>query len=459
MIVSCKKTSVSPKEKHEPGVSQKDFQRIQEEGRLVALLDNSSTSYFLYKGNPMGFEYDLLREFCNDYNLELQVKVVSNMDQILSLLEHRKGDVAAANLTVTADRMHQVNFTAPILYTKQVLIQRKLMKSEMVMEPTQLDDKIVHVRKQSSFYKRLRNLAQETGNDIIIRTVPGNKSVEDLAYMVSTGDIDYTVADDNVAKILDNYYNNLYIGTELSTKQKIAWAVRKESTMLRDTLSAWINSFRKTKKFKAIYARYFKSKGSFSNRIESEYYADVSGKISPYDDLIQKYSKTIGWDWKLLASLIYQESHFNPHARSMGGAFGLMQLMPATARQFGIDTNAGVAAQIKTGCKLLGVLDKRLSDLVPDSVERVKYVMAAYNAGLGHVLDAYRLTEKYDGDPTKWENVSRFIELKTKPKYYTDPVVKSGYCRCYITAKYVREIMHRYQHYENLVNEDVLALN
>lgn len=455
LIVFGCTTSQEP-ERESPVVI-RDFEEIKESGKLIALIDNSSTSYFLYKGNPMGFEYDLLRLFCKEHELQLEIHIVKNLDQILGLLSHGKGDIAAANLTITGERLEEVDFCSPVLLTKQVLVQRKEQKKDLVRDPLDLANKTVHVRRRSSFYDRLKHLSDETGVPFEIVTTNGGQTVEELCEAVSTGEIDYTVADQNVAKILPAYFTNLDVKMELSTRQLIGWAVPKEAPTLRDTLTNWVTEFRKTRKFKAIYAKYFHSKGSFKKRMSNELYTDLSGKISPYDDHIKKYAQQIGWDWRMLASLMYQESKFNPHARSMGGAFGIMQMMPATARQFRVDSVSGVEAQIYAGTRLLHVLNKRWEDKIPDPEERLKYVMASYNAGLGHILDAYRLAEKYGDDPTRWESISKYVLGKSKPEYYRDEVVKSGYCKCYITVKYVDEIMTRYEHYKN--HTDLIAEN
>jgi membrane-bound lytic murein transglycosylase F len=156
--------------------------------------------------------------------------------------------------------------------------------------------------------------------------------------------------------------------------------------------------------------------------------------------------------------MIYQESRFNPEATSWAGAFGLMQLMPGTAENYGITNESSPRAQVKAGVKLIQWLDERFREDITDDNERIKFVLASYNIGYGHIQDARRLAEKYGADPDRWSgNVEEWLLKKSDPKYYTDPVVKYGYARGIETFNYVKEVMQRYEHYKNIINSDVIA--
>ena len=180
-----------------------------------------------------------------------------------------------------------------------------------------------------------------------------------------------------------------------------------------------------------------------------------SGKVSRYDEYIKKYSEEIGWDWRLLASLIYQESRFSPEVKSWAGAYGLMQLMPITAKRFGVNAKSTPEKQIEAGVEFIKWLDKRFEKQgIKDRNERTKFVLASYNVGLGHILDAQRLAKKNGKNPNVWENnVDEYVLKKSNPKFYKDPVVKYGYCRGSETYTYVYEILDRYEHYKNIIPE------
>lgn len=440
-----------------------DLAEIKKRGTLRALIDYSSTSYFVYKGQPMGYEYELLETFANHIDVDLEVIPVKDMDEIISLLNSFQGDIIAANWTVTKERSKEVRFTQLNNTTEQVLIQRKpeghehmskkKLNKALITNIVDLGGKEIYVRRNSSFYSRLNNLSDEIGEEINIKTTKGATTTEMLIEQVAKGEIDYTIADKNIARINTSFHNNIDASLAVSLKQRVSWAVRKSSTQLADTIDAWLTEYKKTSEFKYIYNKYFKNQYSYRNRVVSDFYSAKSGIISPFDDVIKEKSQIINWDWRLIASMIYQESQFDSTAVSWAGASGLMQLMPTTAARFGLDSTATNADQIGAGMQYLKYLDNELQEKVIDPSERKKFILAAYNVGLGHIWDAMRLAEKYDLDPTIWDgNVDIMLKNKSKPKYYKDPVVRHGYCRGREPYYYVKQVLERFKHYENVMD-------
>lgn len=465
ILFSCHSPSDSPTEEQsrvitEPQVA-RDFEEIKESGVLRAITVYSSTSYFLYRGEPMGFEYELLERFAESQGLELETVIAEDIDDLFNLLNRGEGDVIAHGLTITKPRRELVDFTRHHFTTYQTLVQRKpdgwrnmkvhQIEDRLISDPIDLIGKVVHVRQRSSYYQRLENLSEELGDDIYIETVPGNLSTSEIIRMVADGDINYTVSDHNIAAINQGYYRNLDVGTRLSSNQRIAWAVRKNSPQLQQMLDCWIEAGKKTAEYHVIYNKYFKNKRSYRRRIESDLYSKNSGKISRYDSLIKAYSDNLGWDWRLTASLVYQESRFDPSERSWAGAKGLMQIMPATARELGVSNPADPRQSIRGGTRYLKQMYNAWEH-IPDSIQRIKFAMASYNCGLGHVLDAQRLADKYGADPTVWDQqVEVYLRQLSKRKFYTDEVVKYGYARGREPYRYVRDIFARYTHYERLI--------
>jgi membrane-bound lytic murein transglycosylase F len=183
--------------------------------------------------------------------------------------------------------------------------------------------------------------------------------------------------------------------------------------------------------------------------LSSDYYTLGIGRVSSWDRLIKSSSDSLKWDWRLLASLVCQESGFDPNVRSWAGAYGLMQLMPATGRSFGIDVKASPEENMKAGVLYINYLQNFFSDKVRDSTERLKFVLAAYNAGEGNLLDAMKLAQKNGRDPGRWEgNVATFLKRKSDPVYYNDPVVENGFCRGDEPVNFVAQILKRYSDYK-----------
>jgi membrane-bound lytic murein transglycosylase F len=326
----------------------------------------------------------------------------------------------------------------------------KDLESRMITSPIGLKGVTVYVMRGSAATSRLRNLAEEIGGDINLIEV--DESPERLIGLVSEGEIPYTVTDEIIASVNSRYYPDLDISVPVSLQQNMAWAVRKGSTTLLEELNTWLSGFKQTPKYKAIFTRYFQSEKSVTI-VESDFYAINTGKISPYDEYIRHFSERLGWDWRLMASLIYQESKFKTNVTSWAGAWGLMQLMPITARRFGVDTVSSPRDQIRAGTEFIVWLDRQFNDIT-DKDERIKFVLAAYNIGPGHIHDARNLARKNGADPDIWDgSVARFLLHKAEPRYYNDPVVKFGFCRGNETFRYVSEVLERYEHYKNIVGK------
>jgi membrane-bound lytic murein transglycosylase F len=324
------------------------------------------------------------------------------------------------------------------------------LNSHLIRNQLDLAEKTVFVQEGSSHYERLLSLAHEIGDTISVVEVPWES--EELIKSVARGEIEYTVCDENVAQVNATYYPEIDIRTPVSFPQNIAWGLRKENsgTLLYE-LNRWLNSFKRTRSYSLIYIKYFRNSRS-SQMVKSDYYSLITGKISRWDDLIKSASTDIGWDWRLLASLIFQESSFDPRVESWAGAYGLMQIMPHTARNLGIDARSSPASNIRAGTMYIDWLQSVYEPLVGDEKERMKFVLASYNAGPGHVLDAMKLAEKNGKDPRKWDdNVAVWLLKKSDPRYYNDTDVKSGYFRGTESVNFVSEVLDRYEHYKNFV--------
>ena len=440
-----------------------DLPDIYQRDTLNIILTYSSSSYFIYRGAPMGYEYELVNRLADHLGVHMQIIVAENMDEMFDMLLRGEGDIIAHAMTVTKARKELIDFTLPHNQTQQVLVQRKpdswrKMKlheidRSLIRSPLDLIGKTVSVRKESSYYDRLTNLSEEIGGDIEIELVSGEMTTDELIEKVAFGDIEYTVADQNIALINHTYFDQLDIQTSVSLMQQLAWAVRKSSPQLLEKINTWITDNRKETEYHVIYNKYFKNKRAFRSRMKSDYFSRTGGKLSPYDKDIQLYADSLlNWDWRLLAALMFQESRFDPQTTSWAGAQGLMQVMPATGASFGVNDLFDPEENMRAGTAYL----KRLQGMwegIPDTLDRMKFILASYNAGPGHVMDAQRIAEKLGKDPKIWdENVAEGILLKSRPEYFNDDLVKYGYCRGREPYEYVQEIFGRYEEYKLFLN-------
>lgn len=435
----------------------RDLDGIRKEGKLRVVVDYNFTNYFVYRGKPMGFKYEMLRELARELDLKLEFVVSNDLEETFRGLETGRFDLAAKNLTVTQERNKRVDFTQHISQTRQVLVQRRqadksASRELQVNSQLELAGKTITVQKHTSFVTRLQDIEEEIGSNIVIveDSVAG---VEQLISMVASGEIDYTVCDENVANLYAKNYNNLDVAVPVSFRQNIAWAVRKDAIRLKEYLDNWLNEFQNTDQYKQLQAKYYSAERS-ALRSRNSYHSLTKGRISPFDDIIKREAASKNWDWRLIASIIYQESQFDTAAISWAGASGLMQLMPETALAFGVGDATNPVQNIRGGIKLLSWLDSQLKSEIPEPEERLKFVLAAYNVGLGHIKDAQRLARKYGKDPFRWSNnVDFFLLNKSLAIYYSDPVVKWGYARGREPYEFVASVLNNYGHYKNLIPE------
>ncbi|RME00389.1 MAG: lytic transglycosylase F, partial [Calditrichaeota bacterium] len=277
-----------------------DLPQILQRGKLIALTRYNANSYFIYRGQPMGYEYELLTLFAQHLGVDLEIKVPAKWDTLFNLLYRGEGDIIAANLTVTKERARKVKFAHAHTTTRQVLVQRKpqnwrqmklhQIEKHLIRNPIQLIGKKVYVRRSSAYYARLVNLSEEIGGDIQIMPAPEDLETEDLIRMVAKGEIDYTVADENIALINQAYYDNIDVATPLGVEQRIAWAVRPNAPLLLQAINDWLQHMKSSgdPTYYVIYNKYYKNKRSFRERMRSEFFSKTGGKISPYDSILQK---------------------------------------------------------------------------------------------------------------------------------------------------------------------------
>lgn len=426
-----------------------DLPQIKAEGEITAVTLYSSTSYFQYKMQPMGYEYDLIKDFAESQGLKLNIKVAENANRLVEMLEAGEADVVAYPIQVDSKLKQDLIYCGREELSSQVLVQRANKGDTILTDVTELIGKDIYVKPNTKYSERLKNLDVELGGGIHIKDIEKDTvTSEDLIEMVSLGKIPYTISDDKIARLNKTYYWNINTSLKVSFMQRSYWVVRKNSPLLADAINAWASDNAGSHTYKAAIKRYFElGKQPFTADIPEV----KNGHISPYDLLFRKHAKNIGWDWQLLASISYQESHFNPTVVSWAGAEGLMGIMPNTAKALGVtphelkDPETG----IRTGVDCLRRFRQGFSK-IEDPVEKMKFTLASYNAGIGHVYDAQRLAEKYGKDPMKWDdNVAEYVRLKSDPMYYNDPVCKHGYLRGSETYNYVREVMQRYNYYKD----------
>jgi membrane-bound lytic murein transglycosylase F len=464
-----------------PDPVERDWAEIQAYDTLVVLTMTNSTTYFLYRGEPMGFEYELLQRFASDHDVHLRLEVSQDTLELFHQLNLGGGDLVAARLVPRMIDEEWIAFTEELYRTPPVLVQRTAPPSELdlpevvdtvigsetvaapsrepqqipvrlVSEPGQLADATVHVGSHSAYYDRLIEIQDSITGDIQIVEVEGAAN-EALIRQVARGEIELTIAPENVADLRREYYTNITVQPVIGPEYRVAWAVRQNAPELLGALNAWLAEQHASGVVEQLYRKYFIDRRGYQARHEAEYLTEPTAQLSQYDDLLRQHAPEIGWDWRLLAAQTMQESRFDPRARSWAGAQGLLQLMPGTAREVGVGNVWDPEQNVRGGVRYLAGLIRTWTPDIPDEDERLKFVLASYNVGRGHVLDAQRLTEKHGGNPLVWDEVAYWLLQKSKREVYSDPVVRHGYARGLEPVTYVAKILDRWAHYRQLVTD------
>lgn len=323
-----------------------------------------------------------------------------------------------------------------------VVVQRR--QKERVGTILDLRGDTIYTRSESKYAMRLRHINEEIGGGIINVCVPDSVSIDKMLLMVSKGEIDYCLVDEDIAKTANLKLKNLDCTLNASVKLSKSWAVRNTS----DSLLTVLNEWRRTLKPKLI--KILDNKYLFNNSYIQSFQVEIpAGAISPYDEYFKQYSEVIGWDWRLLASLAYHESRFNPNIMSSQGALGIMQIMPKTAAKFGLDEVSALDPErnIEAGVRYIKRLEMIFSS-IENKEERIKFILAGYNAGPGHIFDAMALAEKYGANQNIWfGNVETYLLLKNQEEYYNDSVCKHGFFRGKHTVEYVHDVYDTYYKY------------
>jgi membrane-bound lytic murein transglycosylase F len=422
-----------------------DFSAIKERRVLRVLLRNNAASYFLYRGELMGFEFELAREFADYHGLRLEVVVPPSHRELTSWLLEGKADIALG--FIEPERQHRrlgVAFSEPYHYARQHIV---VQENDPASSLAELDHRTIFVRHHSGYWERLSRL-QGAGARFSLRATDDAVETEQLIQMVSRGKYKATMADEHLLDI--ELAKSVPVRSAYASEELVphAIALRKRNPQLKQALDAFVKRVYKSEFYNLTYNKYFKSRRSVQRLARGRVVDALKGQISPYDKLVRKYSNRYGFDWHLVTAQMYQESKFNPKAKSPVGARGLMQLMPRTARAMGVKNSSDPANSIKGGVKYLDWLRDRFDVKLPIP-ERLWFTLAAYNAGAGHVQDARRLAEKLGSNPDRWFGHTEEAMLLLSKRTYAEKA-RYGYVNGKEPVNYVRDIRQRFEAYLDL---------
>ncbi len=412
------------------------LKKIKETQKITVITDNNANCYYSYKNQPMGFEYELAKGFAKylDVNLEM---ITPPWNKMVGLLQRNEADIIAANLTITEKRLKKMDFSKGILPIQQFVIKRN--RDDSTKSQADLSGRTIHIRKNTSYHERLKEL-QDQGLDFTIKLYDDLPS-EEFIRQVSTGEIDLTISDSHIARLNRRYYPNVDPVFPIEEQQFLGWAVKKGNEKLLMQINAYFKQIKTDGTFDKLYNKYYGSSEIFDYVDLLKFHRRIEKRLPKYEKLIKSESKKYRFDWRLIAAMIYQESHFNPRARSYTGVRGLMQLTLITAREMGIHNRLNPTQSIKGGTKYLNKIYQRFDDVAEH--DRMKFALASYNIGYGHIRDAQIIAEQEKMNKNVWKSMIKVLPLLRYRKYYKK--TRYGYARGTEPVRYVERIMSYYE--------------
>lgn len=415
---------------------------------LRVITRNSSATYFIWKGELRGFEYELARHFAHRLGVRVEMVVAPTPASLIPLLVEGHGDVIAAAYTIQPERKERgIAFSRPYHYVSEMVVTRA--RDRGLQSLADLAGRELWVHRRSSYWRTLQRLREREGIPFELTPAPQGLSTEELIDGVAEGDYDLTAADSHIVAIERSWRDDIRAAFALGEPVPHGWAVRAGD---RELLAAINRFFRKEYRgtfYNVIRERYFGSPEQVRRHAEER--AARGGALSPYDDRVRPLAEEYGFDWRLIVAQMYQESRFDPSARSSAGAVGLLQVLPRTAAELGFRDLEDPEIGLRAGIEYLRHLVDRLEGRVIEP-DRLWFALAAYNAGYGHIQDGQRLARRLGYDPRRWsENVERALPLLAREEYHRH--ARFGYCRCNRPVRYVREIRARYHAYRDATGE------
>jgi len=431
-IFSIKKIKLQ--EKNEVTIPQTDVNDDVEVVRVLLLFH--AADYFVYRGVPTGFQYDLLRELGRAIGKSVSIKIETDENNIRKELFGNNYDI------IVMDFNHR-GFLVPIF---ELSISHSYSYPVLVVGTNADTTGIRTISVSNDFAAKLFFMNDSPFSRFTIQK-ENDSSTEELFEKLDNGEITYMICDYNQALTLKPFYSNVKILDKAGPQFERRWYLNKNNVQLNENINHWLLDFKKTTKYRSLLRKYFSLS---STVINTSFAKKREGALSQFDDIIKKHAKQYHFDWRFVASIICQETKFISGLTGRGGSYGLMQLMPATMEYFGISETDGEDVMVRAGIQYLNTIRKSFDD-IEDEEERLYFVAASYNAGRGHIFDAQRLCTKYGEDYTKWNDVAKYLKMKSKREIIADTLVKSGYFPGSHTVKYVQQVMERYEAYKMTV--------
>ncbi|NRA43036.1 MAG: transporter substrate-binding domain-containing protein [Pseudomonadales bacterium] len=426
------------------------WQRIQQEKTVRIAMRNNFASYYIWRGELLGFNYELAKKFAKDHKLRLEIIVAKSSDDLFQLVLNGDADIALDYLTPSKAREDLgIAFSEPYHYAQELIISRK--PDSVIDSVDDLQGRSIALRMNSAYWQTAIAL-QQSEPGIRMLAVDETLETEAIIQAVANDQFDLTIADQHIAALEMMHRDDIQAQLSLGQAKGQSWAVKRDETELLQQVNAFIKKHYRGLFYNVKYNQYFKNQSRIAKHQQDYNTLQTSGELSPFDATVKKYAQQYDFDWRLLIAQMHQESKFISHAKSNAGATGLFQLMPRTAKQLGIQDLQDPESNIKAGVMYMDWVRERVKYMQPTDEEAIWFTLAAYNAGYGHVKDAIYLAEQKGYDPQRWfGHVEKAMLLLSQRKYASK--ARHGYVRGHEPVDYVRGIKRRYDSFVHNVTE------
>lgn len=411
--------------------------KIKREKKLNVVLLYSPSTYNIGVDGPQGFEYDLIKAYADYLGVELEIIPANTVKEAIEFSRNENIHITSASLTKTKEREDEFNFGPSYFEVQeQVICNRSMLGTKKFPKDVEdLSGLNIKVGEGTSYSATIRSLSQE-GYDINV-TFTSAYSTEELLEQVSSHKIDCTLADSNVFSINLRYYPEMEMAFTISDREQLAWVLPKGAEKLEADMYYWLNDFSQKGKLDQLKDHYYSYVNFFDYYDNKMFYRRIGTRLPKYREYFEEAAQTYGIPWTLLAAISYQESHWNPKAKSFTGVRGMMMLTNVTAKILGVKDRLDPEQSIIGGTRHIKQMIKFVSDEV-EGENRLKFALAAYNVGMGHIHDARKLAKRLGYNQNIWSDLKRVLPLLSKKKYYK--TLKYGYARGEEPVKYVESI-------------------
>ncbi len=429
------------------------LKKIQKEGALNVVLLNSPSTYYIGSDGPKGFEYDLLNSYATHLGVKLNITTANTVKEALELGKNPDIHITSASLTKTEEREKSFSFGPSYFEAQEQLICSKSLQGsgKFPKNTDNLSHLNIVVGENTSYSETIEQLKKD-GFEINATYSP-EFSTEELIAQVDTHEIDCTIVDSNIYALNQRYFKNIELAFDVSNRRQQAWVLAPESDMLKADMYEWFNSFNQSGEMARLKDHYYSYVLFFDYYDTVMFQERIKTRLPKYERYFKEASGTYNIPYSALAALSYQESQWNPNAVSYTGVRGLMMLTQNTADLLGVKDRTDPKESVLGGAKHLQEMLKSISMEVAGE-DRLKFALAAYNMGLGHVLDAQKLAQQIGLNQNSWTDLKVALPLLSQKKYYK--TLKHGYARGSEAVRYV-DAIYDYRDILQKIDSEVLS--